>query len=109
MTTCRAMVNSFLFFILAASHLSFPSRSLSFHTFAHSSGMSVRNWRGAVSRSGVRADPDAAIGSPGMFDAMWGDGTITVGRVGENVVTRTVWGGLARCFLLVQPCPRLPQ
>jgi hypothetical protein len=55
--------------------------------------MSVRNQCGAVSRSGARADPDTAIGSPRMFDATWGDGTITVGHVRENVVTQTVWGG----------------
>src|ERR1700676_804515 len=109
MTTFRAIASSFFFFSSAASCLLITSCSLSFHSFAHSLGISVQNRCGVTSRSGVRVDPDAIMGGPWAFKTMWGNGAMAYGRVGENVVAWMVWGGFVPCLRLVQPCPRLPQ
>jgi hypothetical protein len=115
MTTWRAIASSFCLLRSSISRLSFAFLCLSFHSFAHSSGISSRKECPAAGNSDVRAEPDGvelgrSVEGAVLVDPVVGsEGDTGGGREGVKVFVTFFRGGPDRCFELEHPCPRPSQ
>jgi hypothetical protein len=115
MTTWRAIASSFFLLSSSISRFSFTFLCLSFHSFAHSSGISSRKERPVTGNSAVKDDSkgvefwklkEGAV----LVDAAVGrGGDAAGGREGVKVLITFCRGGPDRCFELEHPCPRPSQ
>ena len=115
MTTWRAIASSFCFLSSSISRFSFTFLCFSFHSFAHSSGISSRKERPVTGNSDAKANPNGVELEKSKGEAVLvvpivgREGDTGGGRDGVKVFVTFFRGGPDRCFELRHPCPRPSQ